>query len=228
MSMRYVWRIQGKSLIHNRVRPMFAGYGRLVGDWEVDFWVARYSLSGFLSCETKLLTRHFRTYRMLNCAFSARRFNGGFNMRSYLKALIVPLVAGATIAQTSVPVEQEPHHHIVWKNGFVEVIRVALPVGESTLFHTHSRDRVAVDLTSTMLSFQKLNEPEGKPEPSIPGDISSHADFDAPYTHRLHNVGEKTYEVIDVEFFKRPEHPSEIAAATVVAENPSARVYKWK
>jgi len=147
-------------------------------------------------------------------------------MRAYLKAaLIVPLVAGATIAQTSVPVEQEPHHHIVWKNGFVEVIRVALPVGESTLFHTHSRDRVAVDLTSTMLSFQKLNEPEGKPEPSIPGDISSHADFDAPYTHRLHNVGEKTYEVIDVEFFKRPEHPSEIAAATVVAENPSARVY---
>jgi hypothetical protein len=33
--------------------------------------------------------------------------------------------------------------------------------------------------------------------------------------------------VLDVEFFKRPEHPSEIAAATVAAENPSARVYKW-
>jgi hypothetical protein len=48
-----------------------------------------------------------------------------------------------------------------------------------------------------------------------------------PNTHRLHNVGEKTYEVLDVEFFKRPEHPSEIAAATVAAENPSARVYKW-
>lgn len=91
-------------------------------------------------------------------------------MRAYLKAaLIVPLVASATIAQTPVPVEQEPHHHVVWKNGSVEVIRVVVPAGESTLFHTHSRDRVAVDLTSTMLSFQKLNETEGQPEPSIPG-----------------------------------------------------------
>jgi beta-alanine degradation protein BauB len=49
--------------------------------------------------------------------------------------------------------------------------------------------------------------------------------------HPIHTdsimLGEKTYEVIDVEFFKRPEHPSDIAAATVVAENPSARVYKW-
>jgi len=149
-------------------------------------------------------------------------------MRAHLTAaLIVPLVASATIAQTPVPVEQEPHHHVVWKNGFVEVIRVVLPAGESTLFHTHSRDRVAVDLTSTMLSFQKLNEPEGQPEPSIPGGISSHADFDAPYTHRLHNVGQKTYEVIDVEVFKRSEHPSETTAATVAAENPSARVYQW-
>ena len=149
-------------------------------------------------------------------------------MRAFLKApLIVPLVASAMIAQTPVPVEQEPHHHVVWKNGSVEVIRVVVPAGESTLFHSHSRDRVAVDLTSTMLSFQKLNETEGQPEPSIPGNVSSHADFDAPYTHRVRNVGEKTYEVLDVEFFKRPEHPSEIAAATVAAENPSARVYKW-
>jgi hypothetical protein len=111
-------------------------------------------------------------------------------MRAYLKpTLIVLLLATTTIAQTPVPVEQEPHHHVVWNNGFVEVIRVGLPAGESTLFHTHSRDRVAVDLPSTVLSFQKLNETEGQPEPSIPGDVSSHADFDAPYTHRLHNVG---------------------------------------
>jgi quercetin dioxygenase-like cupin family protein len=142
-------------------------------------------------------------------------------------ALIVSLTTNATRAQTPVPVEQESHHHVVWKNEFVEVIHVVLPAGESTLFHTHSRDRVAVDLTSTTLSFQTLNEREGQPEPSIPGDISARANADAPYTHRLRNLGTKTFEVIDVEFLQRPEHPSEKAAATVVAENPSARVYKW-
>jgi beta-alanine degradation protein BauB len=99
--------------------------------------------------------------------------------------------------------------------------------GESTLFHTHSHDRVAVDLTSTMLSFQTPNEREGQPQPSIPGDISARANADGPYTHRVHNVGTKTYEVIDIEFLQRPEHPSEKADAAVVAENPSARVYKW-
>lgn len=142
-------------------------------------------------------------------------------------ALIALLTAGATRAQTPVPVEQEPHHHVVWQNESVEVIHVVLPPGESTLFHTHSRDRIAVDLTSTTLSLQKLNEPEEPPEPSIPGDISARANADAPYTHRLRNLGPKTYETIDVEFLQRPAHPSEKAATTVVAENPSARVYKW-
>ena len=142
-------------------------------------------------------------------------------------ALIISLTADNMRAQTPVPVEQEPHHHVVWKNEFVEVIHVVLPAGESTLFHTHSRDRVAVDLTSTMLSLQKPNEQEEKPDLSIPGDISARANADAPYTHRLRNLGPKAYEVIDVEFFKRPEHPSKNSAATVVAENPSARVYKW-
>lgn len=108
----------------------------------------------------------------------------------------------------------------------MEVIHVVLPAGESTLFHTHSRDRIAVDLTSTMLALQKLNEPEEQPERSIPGDISARANTDAPYTHRLRNVGPATYQVIDVEFLQRPEHPSEKAAASVAAENPSARVYK--
>ncbi len=141
--------------------------------------------------------------------------------------LIVLLGAKVTSAQTPVPVEKEPHHHVELKNEFVEVIKVVLPAGESTLFHTHSRDRVAVDLTSTMLALQKWNEPEEQPERSIPGDISARANADAPYTHRLRNAGPTTYEVIDVEFLHRPEHPSEKAAASVVAENPSCRVYKW-
>jgi mannose-6-phosphate isomerase-like protein (cupin superfamily) len=78
-----------------------------------------------------------------------------------------------------------------------------------------------------MLSLQKLNEREEQPEPSIPGDVSARANADVPYTHRLRNLGTRTYEVIDVEFFRRPGHPSEKPAANVVAENPSARVYKW-
>lgn len=125
-----------------------------------------------------------------------------------------------------VPVEQEPHHHVVLKNDSVLVIHVNLPAGESTLYHTHSRDRVSVALTSTTLAQQRLNEPEGKPGTTHPGDISA-STADGPYTHRLRNPGPAAFEVVDVEFFHRPDNPSETTAAAVVAENPSARVYKW-
>ena len=128
--------------------------------------------------------------------------------------------------QEPVPVEQEPHHHVVLKNDSVLVLHVTLPAGESSLYHTHTRDRVSVALTSTMLAQQKLGEPEGKPGLTHPGNISAIPN-DGPYTHRLRNLGPATFEVIDVEFFQRPEHPSETAAAAVAAENPSARVYNW-
>jgi mannose-6-phosphate isomerase-like protein (cupin superfamily) len=128
---------------------------------------------------------------------------------------------------TPVPVEQEPYHHVLWKNDCVEVIHVILPVGESTLFHTHSHDNVSVDLTRTVLARQQPNEPEAQPEATAPGSISARPNADTPFTHRLRNLGPETFEAIDVEFFRRPGHPSQEHAAAVVAENPSARAYAW-
>ncbi len=148
-------------------------------------------------------------------------------MKAYrLFPLILSVVAVRTAAQAPVPVEQEPHHHVVLKNDDVIVMHVILPAGESTLYHTHSRDRVSVALTSTSLAQQELNKPEGKPGTTHPGDTSA-ITTDEPYTHRLHNLGPATFEVIDVEFFHRPENPSSKAAAPVAAEDRSARVYKW-
>lgn len=148
-------------------------------------------------------------------------------MRVFFTLAVLTLFAVTAAAQQApVPVEQEPHHHVVLKNDSVLVMHVVLPVGESTLYHTHTRDRVSVALTSTTLAQQKLNEPEGKPGVTHPGDLSAITTA-GPYTHRLRNLGPATFEVIDVEFFRRPDHPSESTAATVAAENPSARVYKW-
>lgn len=148
-------------------------------------------------------------------------------MKGCLVGALLLWVAGTAAAQQGpVPVEQEPHHHIVLKNDSVLVIHVILPAGETTLYHTHSRDRVSVALTSTTLTQQKLGEPEGKPGITHPGDVSAIPN-DGPYTHRLRNLGPRTFEVIDVEFFRRPEHPSETTAGPVAADNPSARVYKW-
>ena len=127
--------------------------------------------------------------------------------------------------QSSVPAEEEPHHHLVLKNDSVMVLRVKLLPGESTLFHTHTHDRVAVDL-SAAITRQKPGEPESAPEATKPGDVAALA-LNGPYTHRVHNAGNVEFEVLDVELLQRPTNASGPAAAKVEAENPSARVYKW-
>ena len=140
--------------------------------------------------------------------------------------LAAALVAAGTAQTAPVPVEQEPSHHLVLKNDFVEVMRVALPAGESSLYHTHGHDGAAVELSNATIVQQKLGEAEGPKEQSKAGEIRART-VNSPYTHRLRNVGDSTFEVLDVEFLTRPKIPSGMVAGEVVAENPSARVYRW-
>lgn len=128
--------------------------------------------------------------------------------------------------QAPVPVEQEPHHHVLLKNDFVLVMHVTLAPGESTLFHTHSHDRAAIELSDATITQQQSGETEGAPEQKKPGDISVFS-ANGPYTHRVHNLGRGVFEVLDVELLQRPKQPGSKAVAPVAAENPSARIYKW-
>ena len=148
-------------------------------------------------------------------------------MHSLLSVLVVLVFSGMLVAELSpVPVEEEPHHHVLLKNDFVLVMRVTLAPGESTLFHTHSHDRAAVQLTEATITQQRPDEKEGAPEQRRPGDVSA-STGNGPYTHRVHNSGHGVFEVLDVEFLQRPKEPASKAVAAVEAENPSARIYKW-
>jgi virginiamycin B lyase len=128
---------------------------------------------------------------------------------------------------TPVVTEEEPHHHVLFKNEFVEVIRAILLPGESTLFHTHSHDTAGFDLVTSTTTEQLLGKPEGPPSNSHAGVVSADTCTDCPMTHRVHNVGSGPMDVFDVELLQRPAQPSGPAAAPVAAENASARVYNW-
>jgi quercetin dioxygenase-like cupin family protein len=58
--------------------------------------------------------------------------------------LLTLFAAQETSAPTPVPVEQEPHHHLLLKNDNLLVLRVILQPGESSSYHVHSVDDVAV------------------------------------------------------------------------------------
>lgn len=139
---------------------------------------------------------------------------------------VLYLALAGTAAAVQVPVEEEPHHHVMFRNDSVVVMHIMIPPGESTLYHTHAHDRVAVALTSNTITLQPLDKPEGLPNPSQPGDLSAPSLAEGPYTHRVHNIGPGPYEVVDVEVLQRPRLPSDPSAA-IAMENPSARVYKW-
>lgn len=129
--------------------------------------------------------------------------------------------------ESPVAVDQEPHHHVLLKNESVLVMHVTIPENQRTLYHIHAHDRVAVELTNSTISQQNLNEPEGPSTPVKPGDVSAPTLADAPLIHRVHNFGPGAFEVLDVEFFQRPQQPSPSEAGAVAVENPSARVYRW-
>ena len=130
-------------------------------------------------------------------------------------------------AVAPVPVDQEPLHHVVLRNDSIIVMHLVLPEGERTLYHTHRHDRVAVNLSNTSITQQKLGEPEGTATSTVPGTFSALTLDGTEYTHRVHNVGTQPFDVIDVEILERPATPSTATASEVAAENPSARIYNW-
>ena len=104
-----------------------------------------------------------------------------------------------------VPVEREPHHTWIFQNQYVRVLDVVLAPGESTLFHTHSHDSIAVQLTDATVQEQML-EREWRPALRLlPSDSRYMQGANAPYTHRVKNVGSTPFHVIDIELLGEGE-----------------------
>ena len=141
--------------------------------------------------------------------------------------LFVSLATLGADQSAPVPIEEEPHHHLVLKNDYVQVFHTTVAPGESTLFHVHLHDNAGVELSTRTTTDQLLGKSEGAPSVSRAGEVFANSRLQGPTTHRVHNVGSTTMDVIDVEFFQRPEHALATAAAPVAAENASARVYSW-
>jgi beta-alanine degradation protein BauB len=100
------------------------------------------------------------------------------------------------------PVEQEPHHRWEFQNQYVRVLDVLLAPGESTLFHTHSHDSIAVQLSKATIQqqvFEKNWQPASK---LMPGNVRYAEGTKTPYTHGVKNVGSTPFHVIDIELLQ--------------------------
>jgi hypothetical protein len=90
--------------------------------------------------------------------------------------VVPPIMISAVIApgqQTPVATDEEPHHHVLFRNESVVVIRSTLESGESTLYHTHSHDSAGFEFVASTTTEQLFGKPEGPAETSRPGEVSA-------------------------------------------------------
>ena len=101
-------------------------------------------------------------------------------------------------AEDPVPVEQEPHHHIIFENQYVRVLDVVVKPGETTLFHKHSLDNVPVILTNADNRTQFAGK-DWAPTPAKAESVGFIPGSTKPYVHRINNQGSTVFHVIDIE-----------------------------
>lgn len=121
------------------------------------------------------------------------------NANAPSRSAAAPPHPAASQASEPVPVEQEPHHRWIFENQYVRVLDVVLAPSESTLFHTHSHDSIAVRLTDSQVQEQPAHGEWRPASKMIPGESRSMEGTKRPYTHRVKNVGNTPFHVIDVE-----------------------------
>ena len=137
----------------------------------------------------------------------------------------------AQAQQAAVPVEQEPRHRVVFQNQSVRIYDCLIPPGDITLFHTHSFDSVTVVVSGG----KARNEFVGKPpmEFSIPTGVSNFSKgTNAPYTHRIENVGTTPLRFVVPELLSSSSSPGvpaslgKVPGTQLVWENDRVAAYR--
>jgi len=148
-----------------------------------------------------------------------------------IACLLVSQQLFAQSQETAVPVEQEPRHRTVFQNKYVRIYDCLVPPGDITLFHTHSFDNVAVTVSGGKLR----NEIPGEaPTERVPptGNIAFAKGTNAPYTHRIANIGATPLRFVVPEVLASSPSPGTPAALDavpghkLVLENDRVKVYR--
>jgi hypothetical protein len=122
------------------------------------------------------------------------------SLRSFAVCAFVVATASFVVAQKVVPVENEPHHHLLFANDYVRVLDVIFPAGDASLFHTHTLDNLSVVIAAGTTRSDRIDA-GGQPQPAPVGRIAFNS-ASPPYTHRVVNLGTTVVRIFDVQLLK--------------------------
>ena len=108
-----------------------------------------------------------------------------------ISLLLLGLSHQAFAQDQPVPIEQEPRHKLVFENDILRIFDARIPVGDVSLFHTHSFDSVFVCIDGAEIQSEELGKPIQKWPPFKAGDVSYGPNSTTPLTHRVSNLGQQ-------------------------------------
>ena len=134
----------------------------------------------------------------------------------------VALISANAVAQSAVPVEQEPAHRLVLQNEQVRVFHVQLAPGAVSLWHIHTHDGISVRIGDATIQDEALEGP-AKTFELRRGAVNFGA-TPAAFTHRVNNIGTTPFDNVYIELLGGPGTGKRAAAAPRPAEFENDRV----
>ncbi len=123
-------------------------------------------------------------------------------MMRNIHVVLLALTLSSSGAMAQVQVSEEPRHHKVFDNGWVRVLDVHIPAGDTSQWHKHSTPSVFLILSDTKTGTEAKLEP--KAPPFTDGRIWFEGFYDTPRIHRVWNKDDHEFHVIDMELPHKP------------------------
>src|SRR5512143_3934007 len=109
------------------------------------------------------------------------------------------LTSAGVSAQSTVPVTQEPRHHVTFANGDVRIFDVVVPPGDTTLFHLHGNDYTYITFGGAELVAEVMGS-NAAPLSLHDGEVRFSR---APLTHRVSNPSKTAFHNLTIELLGR-------------------------
>jgi hypothetical protein len=125
----------------------------------------------------------------------------------------LPPAARAQDEGPAVPIEKAPWHLPVFKNDYVTVLKIDIPPGRNTGFHTHTTDSVSVNIEAAEMANQNIGEKQTPPQHSKRGGANFTAfSKQPPRTHKASNMGPTPFH--NVSFILNQPQPGHFTPST--------------
>ncbi len=142
--------------------------------------------------------------------------------------------AMAQTEEAGVPILEAPYHLPVFTNEYVTVLKILIPPGRNTGYHTHTEDSVSVNIVPADRNNQDLGSTEVTRVPPRQRGRATYTAYskEGPKTHKATNIGETPFHNVSFIFRNRdpgqytPSIRANVSAYSQIMDNERVRAWR--